>query len=456
MSATTSKNEAKRRAPGGIGITMRGEKFEATYNIPKDQLPVGAPRKRITAWGESEASAISALMKKRQLSTTTPLPAEELNEEQEGEMDRRLGSDGVLAEGEYYEHPTRQKTPTLNEWVEEWKEDWIDDSLQESTRRIYFGHIRDYILPYIGQYPLNDLTPKILKRQWLVPISALRKVKNGVVSEEPLLGESALANVHKTLRKLLITAYHKHGTHVSLSQTLFPMPQQERPESDSEVIELTAKLRKLIIDEPDKENPYWSLFALSLVGLRQAERLGICLSDIDLRDRENPVIYVKHQLAFLKSKGGWYLKKETKNGQIRPVPLWGVFLEAVEKQLAMRKEWQEQDDWNPDPAFADLLFLQPGGKLWTRRQDTPAWHQYVGPGIRGHLARHATAHILAEQGISSETAGLLLGHMSDAYRQYYRSGSFNGMGNELREAEAKSKTQAPKKKNRRLYMVESN
>ena len=393
-------------------------------------------------------------MKKRQLSTSTPPPPEEPNAEQEGEMDRRLGADGVLEKGEYYKHPTRQKTPTLNEWVEEWKTDWIDDSLQESTRRIYFGHIRDYILPYIGQYPLNDLTPQVLKRQWLAPISALRKVKNGVVSEEPLLGQSALANIHKTLRKLLITAYHKHGTHVSLSQTLFPIPQQERPESDSEVIALTAKLRKLIIDEPNKDDPHWALFALSLVGLRQAERLGICLSDLDLRDKENPVLYVKHQLTFLTSQGGWYLKATTKNGQIRPVPLWGVFLEAVEKQLERRKEWQKREDWNPDPAFADLLFLQPGGKLLTNKQDTKEWKEFVGPGIRGHLARHATAHILAEQGISSETAGLLLGHMSDAYRQYYRSGSFRGAGNELREADAKTKAQPLKKRNRRLYMVE--
>ena len=177
MSATKSKNEAKRRSPGGIGITKRGDKFEATYNIPKEQLPEGSPRKRITAWGESEISAIAALMKKRQLSTTTPPPPEEPNAEQEGEMDRRLGSDGVLAEGEYYKHPTRQKTPTLAEWVEEWKIDWIDDNLQESTRKVYFGHIENYILPYIGQYPLNDLTPKVLKRQWLAPITALRKVK---------------------------------------------------------------------------------------------------------------------------------------------------------------------------------------------------------------------------------------------------------------------------------------
>ena len=120
MSTTKSTEASKRRSPGGIGITRRGDKYEATYSIPRSQLPEGSPRKRITAWGDSEASAISALMRKRQLSTSTPPPPELLNSEQEGEMDRRLGSDGVLAEGEYYKHPTRRKTPTLSEWVEEW------------------------------------------------------------------------------------------------------------------------------------------------------------------------------------------------------------------------------------------------------------------------------------------------------------------------------------------------
>lgn len=44
MSVTKSKKEAKRRAPGGIGITIRGEKFGVTYHIPKEQLPEGFPR----------------------------------------------------------------------------------------------------------------------------------------------------------------------------------------------------------------------------------------------------------------------------------------------------------------------------------------------------------------------------------------------------------------------------
>ena len=64
MSAKQRKTKPKRRAPGGISITRRGEKYEATYNIPKNQLPEGSTRKRITAWGDSEANATAALIPK--------------------------------------------------------------------------------------------------------------------------------------------------------------------------------------------------------------------------------------------------------------------------------------------------------------------------------------------------------------------------------------------------------
>ena len=161
-------------------------------------------------------------------------------------------------------------------------------------------------------------------------------------------------------------------------------------------------------------------------------------------------------MSFLKSQGGWYIKNATKNGEPRTVPLWGVFLEAVETQLALRKQWSKRKDWNPDPAFADLLFLQPGGKVWTRRQDTPAWHEFVGPGIRGHLARHVTGLILAEEGISIEGAKYLLGHRTDLYAEYYRIESSTERRKELlgiAPRQAKKSASSAKRKKDSLYMV---
>lgn len=386
------------------------------------------------------------------MSNLEPALPEKLTSQQVSETRTILGADGRDVKGSKKQKYDNDLGPTLKQWAKEWEEDWIG-GVQESTKNIYRGHIQTYILPYLGDYHLNELSARVLKSKWWEPIGNLKKVaKDGTVTDTPLLGNSARANVYKTLRIVLTTAHHKLGTRVALTERLIAMPKHTRPESDREVKAAAEKLRKLFIDKPDMDDPRWSLFALALIGLRQGERLAIRVGDIDLSDKEDPVIYIHQQLDFSADKGGWYLKDITKNGEPRAVPLWGVFLEAVQAQLAWRKKWSRKSDWKPDPKFADLLFLQPGGKLWTRRQDTPVWHEFVGEGIRGHLARHITGHILAEEGISLETAKVLLGHKSDAWAHYYRISSTREARRELRNIDRRRSGQAtvtPIRKKRR-------
>lgn len=422
--------ERKRRPKGGIGITKRGDKFEATYSIPKEQLPPGTERKRITAWGSTEIAATAALIDKLRAENYTPELPGTISKAEENAARTWLGPDGKDVKGEKRAKHTGESGPLLSDWATEWQEHWIG-GVQESTRRVYLGHIETYIIPYLGNYHLNELSAIVLKTKWWDPIGKLRKVKDGLVTDEPLLGNATRANVYKTLRILLTTAHHKLGTRISLTEKLIAMPKHHRPESDREVKVAAKHLRKLFIDEPDRDDPRWALFALSLVGLRQSERLAIRVQDLDFDDPEDPILLIHQQLDFDKAKGGWFLKDITKNGEPREIPLWGVFEEAVKRQLEWRKEWASRPDWNPDPKFADLLFLQPGGQLWTRRQDAPAWHEYVGDGIRGHLARHVTGHILAEEGIGLETAKMLLGHKSDAWAHYYRVASTSSARQEL-------------------------
>jgi integrase len=424
----------QRRTRGGIGITKRGDSFEATYSIPAKQRPPGAGRKRLTAWGPTETAATQALLIKLTAEDLTPALPGIITAAENKRTREILGPDGDDIKGEQPAKYDDDLGMLLSEWAAEWRSDWIRDQ-EESTLKIYDGHIKTYILPYIGNYHLNELTPLVLKRYWWKPVSELRKTKDGVATDIPLLGAAALGNVYTTLRMLLTTAHHKHGTRISLTEKLMAKPVHRRPESDREVKAAAAHLRNIFLDNPNKDDPRWSLFALSLLGVRLSERLGISVSDIDLADPDDPIIHISKQLEFNKAKGGWHLKNATKNGEPRAVPLPPLFLEAVQRQLAWRKEWASRPDWNPDPRFEDLLFLQPGGKLWTRRQDSPAWHEFVGDGIRGHLARHATGHILADLGVSIDTAGVLLGHKSDAWKHYYRVASTRRARQELTRAE---------------------
>lgn len=422
-----------RRPRGGIGITMRGNKYEATYSIPKADLPAGVGRKRVTAHGDTELLAVSALLAKLQTDHINRPQPEALTDQQEAETRAALGPDGKDIKGSKNAKYDDDKGPLLSDWAEEWLTDWTSD-IQDSTRSIYKGHINTYILDYLGKYHLNELSAKVLKKEWWEPIGKLPKIRGGVETDEPLLGNFARANVYKTLRMVLTTAHHKLGTRVSLTEKLISIPEGERPESDREIAAATKHLINLMVTNPDKDDPRWPLFTLSLLGLRQAERLGLRVSDIHLENPEDQYIKVSKQLAHSTEKS-WYIKDATKNGKSREIPVFGIFIEALEKQLEMRARWAAQDDWNPDPKFADLLFLQEGGKLWTRRKDTPAWHEYVGSDMemRGHLTRHATGTILAENGVSSDVAKVILGHKSDVYAMYYRTVSTEHIRKELKQ-----------------------
>jgi len=423
----------KRRKRGGIAMNVRGDQFEAVYNVPKSKRRDPDVRESYTARGNTEAQAEANLLARlRGLSVPAPQIA---TDEQEQEVRTWLGPDGKDFKGARPAKPAGQTGTTLNQWAEEWLSTWLT-GVQDSTRDIYTSHVKHHILPYLGEYQLNDITAKVLMTKWWTPLAALRKVRAGETTDEPLLGDSARANVYKTLRMLITTAHHKLGTRVSLTESLIPIPTTSRPESDREIKRIAKKLRELIMDNPDRNDTRWPLFALVLLGLRQSERLGIRVQDIDLTDPDDQVILLHQQLDFRKGKG-WYLKPTLKNGEPRTVPLWGIFKEAVERQLELRKQWQAQPDWNPEPKFADLLFLQEGGKLWTRHQDTPAWKAYIGENLRGHSARHATGYLLAEDGISEATAKILLGHKSDAMATYYRIASTRNAHSELTRAATK-------------------
>ena len=430
----------KRRPKGGIGITKRGDKYEATYNVPKEQLLPDEPRKRITAQGDSEIAAIGALIDKLRVENKVPELPGKTSAADEKEIRDWLGPDGRDVKGVKPSGIKGDSGPLLSEWAQEWQERWMSDRLADSTKAIYKGHIETYIVPYLGKYHMNELSANVLLDKWWKPIGQLRKVKDGTVTEVPLLGNSVKANIYKTLRMLITTCHHKYQTRVALTSKLIDMPETSRPESDREVREAAKHLQELFMDNANKDDPRWSLFMLALLGVRQAERLAIRVQDIDLTDEEvGPTLTVGQQLDFDKASGGWVIKPRTKNGQARELPLVGIYLEAIEKQLEWRKEWASRPDWNPDPKFADLLYLQPGGKLWTRRQDTPAWHEYVGPGIRGHLARHITGHMLAVQGIPIETAMELLGHSSQALAHFYRVSSTMAVRRDLERGQARSR-----------------
>jgi len=398
-----------RPARAGVSFTTRGDRFEATYNIPAEELPEGVKRKRITAHGKTKAEA-----------------------------QRKLLSKLAAANIQAYSNPTAGG-PTFAEFLDEWVEDYLRYGLQESTLNIYLGHIEKYLKPYLGHMPLESITINDVRFKLWEKVLELKKTKNGVETDEPLLGPFAVNNLLKTLNMALEAAHEKYQTRIRRISKSYLKPRKiSRPETNREIEEAAERVRKLFYEELDRDDPRWSHFMFVLLGLRQSERLGLQIKSMRV-EGEKPTLLIYQQLDFLRDRGGWYLKDTTKNGQPRDVPLWDEFLEAAKKRLEIRREWSERSDWNPDPKFSDLLFLGEGGKLISRRQDTPMWHS-LGLDIRGHVARHITGYLLAQKGVSKETAKKVLGHNSDAYAHYYR---LVGSDQAARELTTKYNLEAP-------------
>ena len=189
---------------------------------------------------------------------------------------------------------------------------------------------------------------------------------------------------------------------------------------------------KLFYEDLDHEDEKWARYLFCLLGLRQAERLGLSTHSIDLTEGAERLI-INQQLAWDSTQGKLILKNATKNGEPRSIPLFDIYLEAGKRLLVRREGFSSLPDWNPKEEFKDLLLLQEGGRVLTRQADTKGWRELTGGDMRGHIARHATGQLLAEKGMSEDVAKTILGHKSDALAHYYRTISTTFAHKQLRE-----------------------
>lgn len=418
--------EPRRRRPKGTyGVNRRGDKFEAVYSIPSSELPPGSKRKAITKRGDTEAKAVAALMTHlRSLGVRLPQPEVP-----------------APARPNYGDEPTHRRTPnsdepghsyTLEVWANEWLRDYTGN-LDDETRNRYEGHVRNHIVPHVGHRRLNELSTRVLIDEWWTAIQAKRKVVRGVETDKPLLGTAGLTQVYKTMRRLLKAAHDKMGSRMGLVASLIHPPHATtRPESDDEIEAAAHRIRQVFFHELPHDDPRWSAYLFGLLGLRQGERLAISTDSIDLTPGRERLLISK-QLAWSTNERKFILKKATKNGDTRKVPLFDEYLEAAKRLLDRHERLKGSSTFRPDPQFAELLLINDDGSIRDRRQDLKAWKELVGSEYRGHVTRHVTGQLLAERGIGTDVAKVLLGWRSDAYAHYYRTITTAYAGRVLRE-----------------------
>lgn len=363
--------------------------WQASREVPAEHLPAGMDRKRVTGSGPSKKAA-----------------QERLDANYERFLRGESGRGSTRLTGKM----------TVRRLFEEWDRNNNAGAVSAVQARAYRGMAKNHILPALGDRRLDSLTETDLNyftHQTLVT----KTDEDGA----PLLGPSARRNVYMALSGMLSFAVRNRYLPANPLRAVDP-PKKTKPNEDIDAFIADAqKVREWVLGGECADECRW---ALTLLGLRRSERLGLRWRNIHGLDTDSPSLVVADQLGRVTGKG-LVIKPNTKNGKPRTIRLVEPWIGVLRRYRTYWDAMHDGPDWvEPSPEFTDLLFLRPDGKPIDHNADNDDWHallEQVGVGYwRGHLMRHFTAVMLAEQpALSVNDVMSILGHDTQALSVYY-------------------------------------
>ena len=388
----------KREGTWKNSTTGKVEKYEywqASREVPVDDLPVGVKRKRISGNGKTKQQALARL-EVNWLAYTT-------------ETKKPLTKRQMLS------------TITLQELFAKWDYENKRGRVSLQMRSKYESYFRNHLLPHFGDRRVESITEEELLDHFNDEL--LRKVhpKTGA----PLLSTAATRNIYMALSGCLDYGV-RHGF-VSYNRVK-AVPAPKKPEPDIKPDSASENAKRLLEElEKNKDGDYCR-FLFNFLGMRRSERLGLSWSDIDGLDNPKGKLSmtVRNQLARYPEKGeGYYIKKQTKTSKQRFIVIPEPFATALREHKVFQDKLKQAEEWKPKKEFADLVFLQPDGSIYTQNRDNEDWAKLLKkhglPYWRGHLNRFITAIWLAGQkpAVPIGTVMAILGHESEAMNFYY-------------------------------------
>lgn len=386
------------------GIRGRG----SVYSVTSNGRTVWKAAKSITITDERTGE------KKRKRITGTGTTAQQALQRLEDRLVKRQGGDLPSTQ------EVNDQRHRFGDWFYEWLDKLPPTKVSDIVKHGYRRKGEMYLLPYLADEVIEELRTEKLEKLFDTTLPSLTKDDGS-----RLLSDGSLLNIYRVLQMCLTKAVkdQRVGIVVSPLSAVSPPKPDREPESLGAVIGKTQGLIKWMLET---DHPDTCRFLFQWLGLRRSERLGLSWSNVRNLNTDKATIKVSQQLARYQDGRGWYLKPPKTKKSHRIIPLGEPFLSALRGWKKQQNEWKKSDQWSPRPEFADLVFLRPNGKFITQNEDNEDWHnllsEYLGEGKphwRGHLNRHITATILAQQGVNPNEAMKILGHASEAMTRYY-------------------------------------
>jgi integrase len=278
------------------------------------------------------------------------------------------------------------KTQTVEQFLTHWLEQVAKQRVRPATYRSYEQIIRNHLVPGLGKYSLQKLTPQIVQNF----LNA--KAETGISVE----------HIRRVLRTALTQAVRWDLVPRNVA-TLVSTPKKER----HEFTYLPPEKAKAFL-EAAKSQRLEALFTVAVaVGLRLGEALGLRWQDIDLDGR---TLTVRHQLQRLSGKPQLVEPKTSKARRTVPLPQFAVNALIAHKARQAKEKEFNADTWNDQ----DFVFTSSIGTPVDDRNIRKTLNAILAkcelPHMRFHDLRHTCASLLLAQGTDPRTIMETLGH----------------------------------------------
>lgn len=289
-----------------------------------------------------------------------------------------------------------QRKQSVREYLEEWLEHYVKCNLRPSTYDDYRRTIGNYIVPYIGHVPLNQLSPAMVDRMFQEILAKGLK-------------PSTAAGAKRVLSVALGHA-RKYG-YVEINAARDTLTKFGKPEKTPDPY--TPEQMRLLLERIAGTD--WELPVVlgGLYGLRRSEILGLRWKNVYLEEGYFDVV---EQLPFnLPPRTVVITEFAPPKSEGRRLPLTEITLPFFIRQQRMQEEKKAQTLSRGKPYYDNGLVV-------TRQNGAPragSWistyfHQLLEnlqmPRIRFHDLRHSAATNMHQLTGDFYTAGEVLGH----------------------------------------------
>lgn len=278
------------------------------------------------------------------------------------------------------------------EWLSEWLNSYVKITAKHRTIERYSEIVKQHLVPRVGEYELDALTPMILQRH----ISDL--LLQGNIRNGKGLAASSVNSIITVIQNSLHIAYNLGLIKEQVGEKI------KRPKLTERVIECFSINEQKKIEQAvlQSKKPYMLGILVALyTGLRVGELIAVEWTDIDF---ENRLLSVNKTCHYGKDSSGVYtriVETPKTDSSIRIVPL-------PKQLMPLLKEYKRQSK-------AALLISNNGGAVSVRtyQRNFEVLLKTLDIPHRGfHALRHTFATRAIECGMDVKTLSEILGHKS--------------------------------------------